>query len=140
MDRRNFFKITSAAVLAGALPAGAQAAAANYSGTVGNRRCRVTVLRRECYTDLQSLFLDEPESGPCPLFNTGQQFEIDPAQINSMIARGEFCDKAWKCICSKIDSKMNDKCDSASNPDWSNTVIACCSDGTRPVVFKVELL
>lgn len=137
MNRRNFFKISTAAAVASAIPLTAAAAASQPGDRP--RRCRVTVLRRECFSDLQSRFLDEPDSGPCPMFHTGQQFEIQPGNIEDLIARGEFCPKAWRCICDRLSEDGNKQCEGRPNPEDSNTSIVCCNDGTRPVVFKVEL-
>lgn len=138
MDRRKFFKISSAAAIASALPLTAKASAGGRD--TRSERCRVTVLRRECYTDLQSQYLDEPDLGPCPLFAVGQQFDVDANEAERLIAEGKFCAKAWQCICSKLKSTGIGNCDAKPNSEATNTAITCCNDGTRPVVFKVERL
>ena len=30
-------------------------------------KCKITVLRKECYNDLQEQYLADPKSGPCPI-------------------------------------------------------------------------
>lgn len=125
----------AAAALAG-IPAVGRAAVPSAGVPAGGGRYRVTVLRRECYADLQSAFLNEPESGPCPLFTTGQTIELDDATAREMVARGEFCGKAWECIKSCACAGA-EGCDSRTSMTGV-AGIACCSDGTRPVVFKVE--
>lgn len=137
MDRRRFFKISSLAALATAVPS-VVSAAGTKKGDTKVPRCRVTVLRRECYQDLQSCFLDEPEAGPCPLFKTGEVFTIDAGNVNEMVENGRFCPKAWECIKCHVNKALtgNAPCDSTSNRPGQT--IACCSDGTRPVVFKIE--
>lgn len=99
-------------------------------------RCRVTVLRRECYLDLQGRYLDEPEAGPCPLFATGQTFELDSREARKLTEEGKFCPKAWECIAGHVKAVAagQSPCDAAG----PGPAIACCNDGTRPVVFKIE--
>lgn len=141
MDRRRFVKLTSLAALASVVPVSARAAAKQRNASsAAERRCRVTVVRRECYSDLQSRFLDEPESGPCPVFATGQKFDVAPGDMEKLVAEGKFCPKAWRCINSHVDDvlKATTVCDTQSTADCRRVAIACCNDGTRPVVFKIE--
>ena len=35
-------------------------------------KVKITVLRRECYQDLQEDYLANPKAGPCQLFHDGQ--------------------------------------------------------------------
>ena len=37
-------------------------------------KCKVTVLRKELYPDLQEQYLADPKSGPCPFYEVGQEF------------------------------------------------------------------
>ena len=34
-------------------------------------KCKITVLRKECYKDLQEEYLTDPHSGVCPFFEVG---------------------------------------------------------------------
>lgn len=36
--------------------------------------CKVTVLDKKCFQDLQGKYLADPQSGPCPCFEVGQTF------------------------------------------------------------------
>lgn len=137
MDRRRFFKISSLAAIAAAAP-GVVKAAGKKSSKSKTPKCRVTVLRRECYQDLQSRFLDEPEAGPCPLFQTGDVFTIDSSNVNRMVNEGNFCPKAWECIKCHVNDALTDVAPCDSKTAMPGQTIACCSDGTRPVVFKIE--
>lgn len=127
MNRRNFCKISAlsaGALLAGVLEGKASPLSHSLSETGGlRRRARITVIRRECYQDLQSLYLDDPECGPCRMFATGQSFDVS----GSGCPRG-FCRKAWASL------------DGCLDGDGGKVKIAACPDGTRPVIFKVELL
>lgn len=40
-------------------------------------KCKITVLRKECYADLQREYLADPASGPCPVFEVGQEFVLE---------------------------------------------------------------
>lgn len=37
-------------------------------------QCRVTVLDKKCFEDYQHEYLADPQSGPCPCFEIGQEF------------------------------------------------------------------
>lgn len=122
MDRRHFCKV--AALAAGAIGIGnIETKAAPL--TAG---CKITVLRRECYEDLQNLFLDDPETGRCDIFYTGQSF-IVPA--GSECPEG-FCPTAFESIKTHIDGSKN------CTKNHPGIILASCPDGSRPVIFKIE--
>ena len=37
-------------------------------------KCRVTVIDKKCYKDLQAKYLADPESGECPFYKIGDTF------------------------------------------------------------------
>ncbi len=137
MDRRRFFTSTGLAALFMAA-GGRRAAAGSLHSDMP--RCRVTVLRRECYADIQGRYLDDPESGPCPRFTEGQQFMVDGAACYSMTGKGmEICPMAKKCIADHVSRlHSNELAGRCGESTADKAVIACCSDGTRPVIFKIE--
>ena len=111
-------------------------------------RCRVEVLETKCFPDLQRRYLADPESGPCPCFEKGQVFEFrrtperDDFYHLGRGARtdgGDFpCGEAWDCISRYVYAALQG---GAIMHGWTNderVMIACCNDGTRPVVFKLE--
>ncbi len=55
-------------------------------------QCKVTVIDKKCYPELQQQYCADKNSGPCPCYNVEDE----------------------------------------------KVMIACCSDGTRPVIFKIE--
>jgi uncharacterized repeat protein (TIGR04076 family) len=100
-------------------------------------KCKITVLRRELYEDLQEKYLADPKSGKCPYFNDGQEFMVENTDFFRMLD-GKFCSEAWDSI-----SRMyTPHCRGGSiMRGWTNdekVMIACCNDGTRPVIFKLE--
>lgn len=136
MNRRNFCKIASLAL--GVVGLDALPAIASGKDGVGEMSeascrltacCRVTVLRRECHVDLQSLFLDDPDSGPCPLLRSGDEFIF---AANEVCPR-EFCPRLWSLICKEINYSVdcNERRDGA-------VMIISCPDGTRPVIVRVD--
>ena len=40
-------------------------------------KCKITVIDKRCYADLQEKYLADPKSGPCPLFEIGQEFILE---------------------------------------------------------------
>ncbi len=122
MDRRHFCKV--AALAAGAIGLGGlDSKAASVS-----KGFRITVLRRECYEDLQALFLDDPETGRCERLSTGQSFDVAPGAG----CPDDFCPLAFRSLTEYINSCHN--CIESHN----GTIIASCPDGSRPVIFRID--
>lgn len=97
-------------------------------------RCRITVLKRTMHGDLAQAYL-EPEAaeriGPCNCFREGQEF----IQDDSLQPPVGFCTWAWADIRCNVMTILR-------GGDWPDTrpglCITCCSDGIRPVIFKLE--
>ncbi len=80
-----------------------------------------------------------PNSGPCPMFEVGQQFILDSRGFQTMNG-GNFCMEAWDAINRYVYAAMQG---GSIMEGWTNDekmMIACCNDGTRPVIFKIERL
>ena len=97
-------------------------------------KCKITVLRRIVHRDLIDEYM-EPDAAtvPCPHFAEGQEFVFQGQPDES------FCDAAWNDIYKDYATLMQ----GGSFSPWmkeEDVVIACCSDGIRPVVFKLERL
>ena len=103
--------------------------------------CKITVLRKECYADLQREYLADPASGPCPVFEVGQEFVLERnSQRDDFMHMldGKFCAEAWDAISRYVYAALQG---GAIMRGWTNdekVMIACCNDGTRPVIFKIE--
>ena len=134
MDRRQFCKIASMAM--GALGvAHLDALGATRKETIADpimgRNCRVTVIRRECYHDLQALFLDDPDEGPCRAFASGDDFKFEVG----MRCPVGFWPRLWRILCERAE-----ECGSVCNdPLKTDTSILSCPDGTRPVIVRIDL-
>lgn len=153
MDRREFMGLAGAAALAMAF-SGKSAFGENTSFLYDTKRvkqtinkeenamakkhkCRITVLKRECYKDLQEQYLADPKSGPCPYFQEGQEIMVDSDNFFHMLD-GKFCSEAWDCISRYVYAALQG---GSIMRGWTNDekmMITCCNDGTRPVIFKLE--
>lgn len=136
MDRRHFCKI--AGLAAGAIGLSrAEGRASILSRDVQpshrtmRRDCVVTVMRKECYMDLQALYLDDPESGACSAFSVREEFRL---QKGAACPDG-FCKMAWEMLCGMV-GNINECSPSAVD----GVVVAACPDGTRPVIFRIEIV
>ena len=97
--------------------------------------CKITVIKRPVFTDLVDEYLQK-KAGVCPNFTEGQEF------IAGYEKPEGFCDWAWNDLQRYIVALLCDGNFShgmfsgwMKDPD---SMIACCTDGIRPVVFKLE--
>jgi uncharacterized repeat protein (TIGR04076 family) len=92
---------------------------------------KVTVLK--CF-DTREVFKEPPVkanySGPCPIFKEGQVLYLDGVSMPS-----GFCPYAWLDIFPRVFLLM-----CGGNTPWyeEGVSVVCCSDGFRPVIFKLE--
>lgn len=104
-------------------------------------KCKVTVIDKKCYEDLQEQYLADPKSGPCPFYNVGDEFIFERYGDEDTFWRmgsGAQCSEAWDCISRYIYTALQG---GSIMRNWTNDerlMIACCNDGTRPVIFKIE--
>ena len=112
-------------------------------------RCKVTVLETKVFDDLQEQFLANPKSGPCPCFTAGDEFLFERTlECDSFYRLGRGtrvsdggdwpCGEAWDAISRYIYAALQG---GSIMHQWTNDdrmMIACCNDGTRPVIFKLE--
>lgn len=131
MDRRNFLKITCAGFAAGIIPSAA-AKAMELPQRISGARWRVSVVRKHCFADLQSCFLDDPDSGVCPLVDDSFCGEFILAGEMPRSLAGKFCPKAWRALADAASGS------SGCAQTLPQAILASCGDATRPVVFKLE--
>lgn len=104
-------------------------------------KCRVEVLEKKLFADYQEKYLADPKSGECPFYNVGDVtvFERYGGEDTFWTqAKGAHCSEAWDCISRYIYTALQG---GAIMRGWTNderVMIACCNDGTRPVIFKIE--
>lgn len=120
---------------------------------------KLTVIDKKCYSDLQAQYCADPQSGPCPCYNVGDTFlfrrddarddywhmgvdtlvhtDADP----NTVAGGPklpHCSEAWDAISRYIYAGLQGGSIMRGWMKEENTMITCCNDGTRPVIFKIE--
>ena len=122
-------------------------------------KCKVTVIDKKLYPELQQRYCADPQSGPCPCYNVGDEFvfarygaaddfwHIGAGTLRTPGASGTaggaglaHCSEAWDAIARYIYTALQG---GSIMRGWMNderVMIACCSDGTRPVIFKIERL
>lgn len=102
---------------------------------------RITVLERKLFPEYQQRYCRDPAAGPCPCFREGDEFVLRRnAEQDDFwhMLDGRFCSEAWDCISRYVYAGLQG---GSIMKDWmaeENTMIACCNDGTRPVIFKIE--
>lgn len=103
--------------------------------------CKITVLETKCFEEYQEKYLADPKSGPCPFFKAGDEFVLKrtPEQDDFYhLMSGKFCGEAWDAISRYVYTALQG---GSIMKSWTNDdrmMIACCNDGTRPVIFKIE--
>jgi uncharacterized repeat protein (TIGR04076 family) len=99
-------------------------------------KCRITVVKRTINQELIDQYLADTrrEFGRCQVYEDGQEFIVHDFPLKP----DDFCDWAWADIQRDVVTVMF----GGSYP-WlrePRTAITCCTDGLRPVVFKVEMI
>lgn len=104
-------------------------------------KCKVEVIDKKLFRDYQEKYLADPESGVCPFYEIGQVFVFERYGKRDDFwteGNGAHCAEAWDCISRYIYTALQG---GSIMRNWTNSekmMIACCNDGTRPVIFKIE--
>lgn len=120
-------------------------------------KCKVTVLDKKLYPELQAQYCADPRSGPCPCYHVGDTFLFERygqsddfwhmglgtlqgtgAQDTAGGAALPHCSEAWDAISRYIYTALQGGSIMRGWMKDERVMIACCSDGTRPVIFKIE--
>ena len=127
-------------------------------------KVKVTVIDKKLYPELQARYCADPEAGVCPCYNVGDEFLFErygnaddfwhmglntlcqtslSPESRAGIAGGPalpHCSEAWDAIARYIYTGLQG---GSIMRNWMNderVMITCCSDGTRPVIFKIQRL
>ena len=95
---------------------------------------KITVIKRSLHQDLIDEYVSErrKDFGRCQAYEDGQEFILEDFPLKPE----GFCDWAWADIHRDVVSVMfGGSYPWIQQPGMS---ITCCTDGLRPVVFKVE--
>ncbi|MCF0260993.1 MAG: TIGR04076 family protein [Erysipelotrichaceae bacterium] len=96
------------------------------------KKCKITVLKREFYKDLADEYIPIPDFGPCHMMKEGDVF-ITGGPFGNQMPKG-FCDMAWQSICLQATTLAG----GGKVFGHDDVHIACCNDGVRPVIFRLE--
>lgn len=98
------------------------------------KKVKITVLRAEFYPELADEYLTEGrKAGPCSLVKVGDEFLYEGGAEKP----DGLCPWAWIDIYRGVNALSA----GASYAPWNaqdGVQILCCTDGIRPVVFKVQ--
>ena len=95
-------------------------------------KCKITVLKRMINKDLADEYLKDDDLKVCDAFSDGQEFIAE----GPFKAPEGFCQWAWADIRGNILAVAT-----GGGFPWmkqDGAMIACCTDGLRPVIFKLE--
>ncbi|MCG8569960.1 MAG: TIGR04076 family protein [Spirochaetes bacterium] len=102
-------------------------------------QCKITVLKKLFHQDLAQEYCLK-ETSACSVFEVGQEYIAK----YSMKEPDNFpCSGAWSDISKLVFVLMQGGSFGPSTWGWmkdDKTMISCCSDGVRPVIFKIELI
>lgn len=100
------------------------------------KKVKIVVIRKEFYPEFADRYLtDGKEAGPCPLMEVGDEFLYESG---AEMPKG-LCPWAWIDIYRGVNALSA----GATYAPWNNRdgiQILCCTDGIRPVVFKLEAI
>ena len=122
-------------------------------------KVKVPVIDKKLYPELQEQYCADPAAGACPCYNVGDEFlfvrdggtdhfwscglntlvrtSADPDTVAGGPKR-PHCSEAWDAIARYVYAGLQGGSIMRGWMREENTMIACCSDGTRPVIFKIE--
>ena len=78
-----------------------------------------------------------PQIGQMRIFEDGQEWVIENNDFFLMM-NGSFCAEAWDAISRYVYAGLQGGSIMRGWTKDENVMIACCNDGTRPVIFKIE--
>lgn len=122
-------------------------------------KVKLTVIDKKLYSELQNQYCADPNAGMCPCYHVGDEFIFErygtaddfwhmglntlkqTVNTSDGTAGGTVfphCSEAWDAISRYIYTGLQG---GSIMRGWMNderVMIACCSDGTRPVIFKIQ--
>ncbi|MCD6219511.1 TIGR04076 family protein [Candidatus Calescamantes bacterium] len=94
-------------------------------------KVKITVLKKTFHKDLADKYSFH-NWRPCDKLKEGQEFLVENSEMPS-----GFCSWAWADIHKYVISLSRGANFMSFKP---GVIIACCTDGIRPVIFKIERL
>jgi uncharacterized repeat protein (TIGR04076 family) len=101
--------------------------------------CKITVIKRSLNEELADKYISGPVE-PCDNYKDGQEFIVS----EGLEKPHGFCSWAWNDIYKTVVAlSRGGNFNQGLFADWmkdDKSLITCCTDGIRPVIFKVERL
>ena len=122
-------------------------------------KVKLTIIDKKLYPEHQAQYCADPKAGMCPRDNVGDEFLFErdggtdhfwSCGLNTLVKTSAdpdtvaggpkmpHCSEAWDAISRYIYAGLQGGSIMRGWMREENTMIACCSDGTRPVIFKIE--
>ncbi len=93
-------------------------------------KCKITVLKTALFEDLRDEYMP-PDFGTCPVMKEGDVF-VTAGKFGVGKPEG-FCDFAWRAVEVYASTLAG-----GGKVFGQDANIACCNDGVRPVILKLE--
>ena len=92
-------------------------------------KCRITVVKKDLYADLIARYCDPAKHDRFVHIVSGRE------SFFNLRFQKPFCSEAWNAISTYVFTMVQ-----GGEPSWAvnHTILTCCNDGARPVVFKLE--
>ena len=122
-------------------------------------KVKVTVIDKKLYPELQAQYCSDPNSGACSCYHVGDEFIFERYgtaddfwhmglnTLKQTVHRAEataggtafpHCSETWDAISRYIYTGLQGGSIMRGWMRDERVMIACCSDGTRLVIFKIE--
>lgn len=122
-------------------------------------KVKLTVIDKKLYPELQEQYCADKNAGMCPCYHVGDEFlferygtaddfwhmglhtlkqSVATAAETAGGASFPHCSEAWDAISRYIYAGLQGGSIMRGWMADERIMIACCSDGTRPVIFKIE--
>jgi uncharacterized repeat protein (TIGR04076 family) len=93
---------------------------------------KITVLKKMANPDLAEQYNQPGAKLPCPHFTEGQEFTVEYGEMPE-----DFCGWAWDDLYTAC-AILGQGGDFAGWSKDKRSIVRCCTDGIRPVVFEVK--
>ena len=122
-------------------------------------KVKLTVIDRKLYPELQEQYCTDPNAGMCPCYQVGDEFVFERYgaaddfwhmglnTLKQTVSRADgtaggtsfpHCSEAWDAISRYIYAGLQGGSIMRGWMKDERVMIACCSDGTRPVIFRIK--
>lgn len=122
-------------------------------------KVKLTVIDRKLYPELQAQYCADQNAGKCPCYQIGDEFIFERYggaddfwhmglnTLKQTVSRADgtaggasfpHCSEAWDAISRYIYTGLQGGAIMRGWMSDERVMIACCSDGTRPVIFRIE--